>query len=77
MAPRTNDEETGGRTARTAGSGTPPAGAGPAPRPDAGTAPDEPRGAAGAEERVAAVRRAGIYTRYLNPLPTPAALTPS
>ncbi|MFF0781932.1 tetratricopeptide repeat protein [Streptomyces sp. NPDC003720] len=63
MAPRTNDEETGGRTARTAGSGTPPAGAGPAPRPDAGTAPDEPRGAAGAEERVAAVRRAGAAGR--------------
>ncbi|MGQ4419363.1 tetratricopeptide repeat protein [Streptomyces sp. SAS_269] len=63
MAPRTNDEETGGRTTRTAGSGTPPPGTEPAPRPESGTPPDEPRSEAGAEERVAAVRRVGAAGR--------------
>ncbi|MFE3636186.1 lipopolysaccharide assembly protein LapB [Streptomyces cellostaticus] len=63
MAPRTNDEETGGHSARTAGSGTPPPGTGPAPRPESGTPPEESRAAAGAEERVAAVRRVGAAGR--------------
>ncbi|MEU1705899.1 tetratricopeptide repeat protein [Streptomyces sp. NPDC005706] len=63
MAPRTNDEETGGRSARTAGPGTPPPGTLPAPRPESGTPPDEQRGEAGAEERVAAVRRVGAAGR--------------
>ncbi|MFF4968025.1 tetratricopeptide repeat protein [Streptomyces sp. NPDC001037] len=53
MAPRTNDEQTGGRTARTAGPGAPPppgtepappAGTASAPRPGAASAP--PPGAA-------------------------------
>ncbi|MFF8476539.1 tetratricopeptide repeat protein [Streptomyces sp. NPDC015414] len=65
MAPRTNDEETGGRPARTAGSGTPAPGTEPAPPPESGTPPDERRGEAGAEERVAAVRRTGAAARRL------------